>query len=407
MHVANQSGEAIMPLDTVLDDARSIQDWILDLRRRIHRQPELQYEEVETSRLVQKTLGELDIPFQANIAETGVVATIGGGDGPCVALRADMDALPIHEEADVAFRSEVDGKMHACGHDCHTAMLLGAARLLKQQETELPGTVKLLFQPAEDGGAGGKRMLDEGALENPKVQRIFGLHVWPMAETGSVASRAGTFLAASGGLQIVVRGRGGHAAMPHLSIDPVTTSAKIITELQTIISRELDPLEPGVISITAVHGGEAYNVIPMEMTLRGTIRALTLAQLEIFQNRVHDVATLIAKANLCEAVVEFPGNAYPPTVNDEHCWELAGGIAADLLGSENVLESPPIMGGEDFAYYTETVPGCFVGLGVRNESIGADHNVHHPLFKVDEEALPIGSALHVAFALESLRELSS
>jgi IAA-amino acid hydrolase len=396
-----------MPLETVLDDARSIQDWILDLRRRIHRQPELQYEEVETSRLVQKTLGDLSIPFYADIAETGVVGTIGGGDGPCVALRADMDALPIHEETDVEFRSEVDGKMHACGHDCHTAMLLGAARLLKEHEAELPGTVKLLFQPAEEGGGGGKRMRDEGALENPQVQRIFGLHVWPMAETGSVASRAGTFLAASGAMQIVVSGRGGHAAMPHLSIDPVTTSAKIITELQTIISRELDPLDSGVISVTAVHGGEAYNVIPMEVTLRGTIRALSLAQLAIFQNRVREIATLIAKANQCEANVEFPGNAYPPTVNDAHCWDLAGGIAGDLLGADNVLESPPIMGGEDFAYYTEAVPGCFVGLGVRNEAIGADYGVHHPLFKVDEEALPIGSALHAAFALKSLSELSS
>ncbi len=396
-----------MPLETVLDDARSIQDWILDLRRRIHRQPELQYEEVETSRLVQKTLGDLSIPFYADIAETGVVGTIGGGDGPCVALRADMDALPIHEETDVEFRSEVDGKMHACGHDCHTAMLLGAARLLKEHEAELPGTVKLLFQPAEEGGGGGKRMRDEGALENPQVQRIFGLHVWPMAETGSVASRAGTFLAASGAMQIVVSGRGGHAAMPHLSIDPVTTFAKIITELQTIISRELDPLDSGVISVTAVHGGEAYNVIPMEVTLRGTIRALSLAQLAIFQNRVREIATLIAKANQCEANVEFPGNAYPPTVNDAHCWDLAGGIAGDLLGADNVLESPPIMGGEDFAYYTEAVPGCFVGLGVRNEAIGADYGVHHPLFKVDEEALPIGSALHVAFALKSLSELSS
>lgn len=396
-----------MLLETVLDDARSIQDWILDLRRRIHRRPELQYEEVETSRLVQKTLSDLAIPFYADIAETGVVATIGGGDGPCVALRADMDALPIHEETDVEFRSEVDGKMHACGHDCHTAMLLGAARLLKEHEAELPGTVKLLFQPAEEGGGGGKRMRDEGALENPQVQRIFGLHVWPMAETGSVASRAGTFLAASGAMQIVVSGRGGHAAMPHLSIDPVTTSAKIITELQTIISRELDPLDSGVISITAVHGGEAYNVIPMEMTLRGTIRALSLAQLAIFQNRVREIATLIAKANQCEANVEFPGNVYPPTVNDAHCWDLASGVAGDLLGADNVHESPPIMGGEDFAYYTEVVPGCFVGLGVRNEAIGADYGVHHPLFKVDEDALPIGSALHVAFALKSLSELSS
>ena len=394
-----------MRLDSILDEARSIQDWTLDLRRRIHRRPELQYEEVQTSRLVQETLSELAIPFEANIAKTGVVATLGSGDGPCVALRADMDALPIHEEADVPFRSEIDGKMHACGHDCHTAMLLAAARLLKQREAELPGTVKLLFQPAEEGGAGGMRMRDEGALKNPDVQRIFGLHVWPLAPTGSVASRAGVFLAATASLEITVRGRGGHAAMPHLSIDPVATSAKIITELQTIISRELDPLDSGVISITSVHGGEAFNVIPMEVQLRGTIRALTLDRLQHFQDRVREMATLIATANRCEAQVEFPGHNYPPTVNDEHCWSLARELATELLGEGRALESPPIMGGEDFAYYTETVPGCFVGLGVRNEAIGADYNVHHPRFKVDEEALPIGAALHVAFAEASLREL--
>ena len=222
-----------MSLDTVLNDARSIQDWIVKLRRQIHRNPELMYEEVETSRLVQQTLTELGIPFQADIAKTGVVAQIGDGSGPCVALRADMDALPIHEEADVEFRSEIDGKMHACGHDCHTAMLLGAARLLKQRESELPGTVKFLFQPAEEGGAGGMRMRDEGVLNNPDVQRIFALHVWPLTKTGGIASRAGTFLAASGGLEITVRGKGGHAAMPHLSIDPRSEERRVGKECRS------------------------------------------------------------------------------------------------------------------------------------------------------------------------------
>lgn len=394
-----------MQIDSVLEDARAIHDWVVSLRRQLHRRPELQYEEVQTSRLVQQTLQELAIPFQAGIAETGVVATIGGGSGPCVALRADMDALPIHEEADVEFRSEIDGKMHACGHDCHTAMLLGAARLLKQHEAELPGTVKLIFQPAEEGGAGGERMREAGVLKNPDVQRIFGLHVWPLVDSGCVTSRSGTFLAASGALEIVVRGRGGHAAMPHLTIDPVTTAAKVITELQTLVSREVDPLESAVISITAVHGGEAYNVIPMEVKLRGTIRALTLEHLEQLQGRVGELVTLVAQANRCEAKVEFPGNHYPPTVNDEHCWELASRLSSQMLGRQKVVESPPIMGGEDFAYFTQAVPGCFVGVGIRNAAVGATYGVHHPQFKVDENALPIGTALHVAFAVESLREL--
>ncbi|MDA1016258.1 MAG: amidohydrolase [Planctomycetota bacterium] len=395
-----------MKLDALLQDARSIQDWIVDIRRTLHRQPELQYEEFKTSRLVQDTLTELGISFQAGIAETGVLASIGSGEA-CVALRADMDALPIHEEADVDFRSEVDGKMHACGHDCHTAMLLGAARLLKQRESELPGTVKLLFQPAEEGGAGGKRMREAGVLKNPDVQRIFGLHVWPLADSGEITSRTGTFLAASGGLTITVRGKGGHAAMPHLAIDPVTTSAKIITELQTIIARELDPIESGVISITMVHGGAAYNVIPPEVKLGGTVRALTLVQLHALQQRIQEIATLTARAHRCEAVVEFPGNSYPPTVNDEHSWNLAQEIGRELLGADHVSDSPPIMGGEDFAYYTEEVPGCFVGLGMRNPKIGADYSVHHPMFKMDEDTLPIGTSLHVAFALKSLAELTA
>ncbi len=394
-----------MSINEIVNEAQSIKDWIVNLRRTIHRQPELMYEEEKTSALVQSTLDELGIAYRANIAETGVLATLGNGRGPCVALRADMDALPIHEEADVEFPSEVDGKMHACGHDCHTAMLLGAARLLKQHEGEIRGTVKLLFQPAEEGGAGGKRMREEGALDDPQVQRIFGLHVWPFVPTGLIAGRAGTFLAAAGSLKIVVTGKGGHAAMPHHAIDPVTTAAKIVTELQTIVSREFDPLRSAVISVTTVHGGEAYNVIPPDVEMTGTIRALTLDELQQLQERIREIATGIAEANRCTTVVEFPGHDYPPTVNDAHCWDVARDLWRSHFGDNNAVESPPIMGGEDFAYYTERVSGCFVGLGIRNEEQGATWSVHHPRFKVDEDALPLGSALHTAFALRSLEEL--
>jgi IAA-amino acid hydrolase len=196
-----------MKATSILEDAQEIHGWIADLRRRIHRHPELMYEEVETSRIVRETLDGLGVEYRWPVAETGVVATLGDGDGPCVALRADMDALPIHEEADVPFRSEVDGKMHACGHDAHTAMLLGAARLLKAREGDIHGTIKLFFQPAEEGGAGGDRMCKEGALENPAVQRVFGIHVWPFVPSGTVAGRAGTFLAATSSLRIVVSTR--------------------------------------------------------------------------------------------------------------------------------------------------------------------------------------------------------
>ena len=394
-----------MLVEECLLQAEEIRDWMIDLRRELHQFPELMYEEVKTSARVRRTLDELGIVYRYPVAQTGVVASIGRGDGPCVALRADMDALPIHEQTNVEFRSRNDGKMHACGHDCHTAMLLGAAKILKQNESQVGGTVKLLFQPAEEGGAGGKRMRDEGVLENPAVQRIFGLHVWPQLPTGALGARPGVCLAAAGWVEITVRGKGGHAAMPHLAVDTVLTSAQIITNLQSVISREIDPLDSGVISITMVHGGDAYNVIPETVHLRGTIRSLSLAGLQQIQQRVREVAAQIAQAHRCEAVVEFPGNDYPPTVNDEHCWNVAKDLAGRLVGGEHVVELAPVMGGEDFAYFAEKVPGCFVALGMRNPEIDAVYGVHHPKFKADESVLPLGTAMHVAFALSSLDEL--
>jgi IAA-amino acid hydrolase len=388
------------------DEAREIHEWITQLRRQLHRFPELMYEEVKTNELVRQTLDELGISYRYPLAKTGVLASLGNGQGPCIALRADMDALPIHEEADVSFRSEIDGKMHACGHDCHTAMLLGAARLLKQREAEINGTVKLIFQPAEEGGAGGQLMRDEGALRNPTVHRIFGLHVWPQLPTQSVGSRAGVFLAASAFLEMTVRGVGGHAAMPHQTIDPVSVAAKIVTELQTIVSRELDPLDSGVVSITAIHGGDACNVIPPEVQMKGTIRALSMDMLMQLQKRVREIAHNIAEAHRCEVEIAFPGNDYPPTVNDAECWSVAKELAAELTSAQQVAELPAVMGGEDFAYYTEEVPGCFVAIGVRNEEQGATFGLHHPQFKADEDALPLGAALHVSFAMKSLRDLS-
>ena len=390
----------------LIKEASQHKQWIVDLRRHIHQNPELMYEEVETSKLIQSTLTDIGIDFKAGLAETGVLASIGSGDGPCVALRADMDALPIHEKADVDFPSKVDGKMHACGHDCHVAMLLGAAKMLKAHESEIAGTVKLVFQPAEEGGAGGKRMTDEGALKNPDVQRIFGLHVWPLVPSGTITSRAGTFLAATTKFEIVVSGRGGHAAMPHYTIDPVATSAKIINDAQTIVSRENDPLTPLVVSFTAIHGGEAFNVIPASVTLRGTIRSLSTEHLNWAKDRLAALSSTIAQANLCEAKVEFRGNDYPATVNDTALWDFTKRIWSECHTEGTTIESSPIMGGEDFAFYTEQVPGCFVGLGIRNEAIGSIFNVHHPQFKVDEDVLPVGSALHTAFAFESLAELS-
>lgn len=389
------------------EQARGIAEWIIQKRRRLHEIPELKYQEIQTSALVRSTLDELGIAYREGIAETGVLATVGPESGPCVALRADMDALPIQEEVELPFKSRHPGTMHACGHDCHTAMLLGAARLLKEREAELQGPVKLIFQPAEEGGAGADRMCQAGILEAPQVQRVFGLHVWPQLPTGTIGSRAGTFLASAGEFEIVVRGQGGHAAMPHHTHDPVPVAGQIIVSLQTIVSRELDPLDSGVVSITCLHGGSAYNVIPNEVRLNGTIRSLTLQGLHHLQERVTAIASSIATAHRCEAIVAFPGNAYPPTVNDADCWELSRSIGQTWLGDDHVHEVSPVMGGEDFAFYVQRgVPGCFVALGIRNEAEGCTHSVHTPWFKVDESALPLGTALHVEFALRSQQELS-
>ena len=391
-----------MQSSDIISQSREIHQWIVEKRRAIHRHPELMYEEFETSRLVQNTLSELGIEYEKDIAVTGVVGLLGNGEGPCIALRADMDALPIHEEADVEFRSEIDGKMHACGHDCHTAMLLGAARVLKDNEGEINGTIKLIFQPAEEGGAGGKMMRDQGVLEDPDVERIFGLHVSDKLPTGTLASKEGTLLAATSSIKILVSGDGGHAAMPHLTVDPVVTGSKIVVELQTLVSRELDPLESGVISITMANAGSATNVIPSSMELQGTIRSLTSDGITRLQQRVREVAEAIAMANRCIAEVTFPGNDFPPTVNDGDCWELGRISAGEILGAECVSEMGSIMGGEDFSYYTQVIPGCFSFLGVGNPEIGAVYGVHHPKFKVDEDALSLGTAIHVNTAFKAL-----
>ena len=396
-----------MEISEIASQSKEIHQWIVEKRRTIHRHPELMYEEFETSKLVQNTLKELEIPYKKDIAITGVVGTIGNGNGPCIALRADMDALPIHEETDIDFKSEIDGKMHACGHDCHTAMLLGAARVLKENEHKINGTIKLIFQPAEEGGAGGKMMREQGVLLEPKVQQIFALHVAGTIPVGTLASKEGTLLAATSSIKILVKGKGGHAAAPHHTNDPVVTGSKIVVELQTLVSRELNPLEPGVISITMANAGSAFNVIPSTMELQGTIRSLTIEGVSNLQTRVKEVAQSIALANRCEAEVTFPGNDYPPTINDAGCWQLGKSAAKEILGEENLIEMPdPIMGGEDFAYYTEEVPGCFSFLGVGNPDIDAVYDVHHPMFKVDEKALSLGTAIHVNTALKALKNLN-
>ena len=386
----------------LLAASREIADWIRDLRRKFHARPEIAFEEEETSRLVRQTLDELGIPYEYPVAKTGVVGRLGNGKGPCVALRADMDALPIQEESGVPFASEIPNRMHACGHDCHTAMLLGAAKLLKAREAEINGTVKLVFQPAEEGANGGLVMCNEGILEGPKVEKMFGLHVWPYMPAGMIGGKAGVLLASVDQFDISVTGRGGHAAMPHTTIDPVATASKIVCELQTIVSREINPFDPAVLSVTAIHGGEAFNVIPETVDLKGTIRALLPSVMEHLQKRIREIAVSIATANRCTAKVDFGETVIPPTVNDPEVWAITRRLGQQLVGEANVHEVPAVMGGEDFSFYAQRVPACFavIGVGTPGREV---FGLHHPKFNPDENGLPVGAALHVAFAFEALK----
>jgi len=391
--------------ETILAEAKASAEWMIGLRRQLHRHPELAYEEFQTSALVCKTLDELNIPYRTGFAVTGVVATLGRPSGRSVALRADMDALPIQEMADVPFRSEIDGKMHACGHDCHTSMLLGAAKLLKAHEAELPGTVTLIFQPAEEGGAGAKRMCDEGAFDQSPVDRIFGIHVWPTEATGTVLGIAGVLLAAGHTVRIQITGKGGHGALPHLTTDPIVCAAKVVVEIQTIVSRETNPFTPTVVTMGSIRGGDPNgpSVIPETVEIVGTLRSQTDEGLANVARRVKEIAEGVATVSRCTADVQFP-MYYPATVNDARCWDLARHAAEGIVGTENVRSVDPLMASEDFAFYRKqkSIPGCFTFLGVKADG-WENYPVHHPKVRVDEDALPIGAALHVQTALEALR----
>jgi len=383
-----------------LTATRAIQDWIIDLRRDLHRIPELAYGENQTSAYLQGVLRDLGIEFEAGLAGgTGIVGHLGQGGGPCVALRADMDALPIQEDTGAEYQSQHPGAMHACGHDSHMAMLLGAARVLKDHESELKGPVKLIFQPAEEGGAGAKRLCEEGVLRSPDVARIFGIHVWPQLPSGKIGLREGAFLASAGFFEIRIVGRGGHAAMPNLAIDPVVAAAQVIVGLQTIVSRERDPFSSNVVSITKLEAGNAYNVIPNEVRLAGTLRSLSLEDQEANALRIREITTSIAQAFRCEATVEFPGTIYPPTVNHADALAIGRAAALNVVGAEGLVVVPQTMGGEDFSFYAQEVPGCFCALGIGDAEKGTNVSLHHPRFQVDESALAIGAAMHVVFAM--------
>ena len=374
---------------------------IVALRRDIHREPELGFDTEKTAEKVLAALQGLPLHVETGVAQNGIVATLQGeGEGPTVGLRADMDALPIEEETGLSFASEIEGKMHACGHDGHTSMLVGAAHALSGMRERLGGTVKFVFQPAEEGGGGGGVMVDEGVADD--LSSIFALHLWPGLPFGKVATKAGPIMAAADAFEMEIRGSGGHGAMPHLAADPVVIAAQVVTALQTIVSREVDPVEPAVLTVGEIGAGTAFNIIPQKARLGGTVRTLNSDLRERMPGRMEDVARGVAKGMRGDANLDYTFS-YPVTVNDEGSANHALDVAENLFGAESVQELPnPSMTAEDFAFFLAKVPGAFIWLGVGEDVSG----LHTPQFAFDEEILPRGSALLAALALEAGQRVS-
>ncbi|WP_342570958.1 amidohydrolase [Paenibacillus sp. FSL R5-0749] len=371
---------------------------LITIRRHLHRNPELSGEEKETTAAIRSWLEEEGVRIADEyVLRTGLVAEVGQGDGPVVALRADIDALPIQEETKLEFASQVAGKMHACGHDAHTAILIGAARLLKQRESTLPGKVRLLFQPSEEKATGARQVIQSGALS--EVRAVFGLHNKPDLQVGTVGIREGALMAAADGFVVKVEGVGTHAAVPEAGIDPIVVAAHIVTALQAIVSRNVGAQESAVISVTKLHSGTAWNVIPDEAILDGTVRTFDEKVRARIRERFNQVVAGVAAAYGTRATVRWIQGP-PAVVNDE-----ALAFAAEQIASEiglNRVRPLPSPAGEDFSYYQKEVPGLFLFLGT-----SGPHEWHHPGFDVDERALPLGAHLLAALAEQALHNVQA
>ncbi|HHG83548.1 MAG TPA: amidohydrolase [Bacteroidetes bacterium] len=385
--------------------AQAIHAEVVGLRRTLHANPELAFKEFETSALVRRELDALGIPYQDQVAQTGVVGFLEGnlGAGKTIALRGDMDALPILEANEVEYASKNPGLMHACGHDVHTSSLLGTAKLLAEHRDHFAGIIKLIFQPSEEKLPGGASvMIQEGVLENPKVESIIGQHVMPFIETGKIGMRSGMYMASADEIYLRIKGKGGHGAQPQSCVDPVVITAQIITALQTVVSRMADPRLPSVLTFGKVLANGATNVIPNEVYLEGTFRTMNEVQRAKAHTMIESIVVNTARGMGGDAEVDIR-KGYPVLHNDEALGARARTWVEDYVGPENVVDLDLWLAAEDFSWYTQEVPGCFYRLGTGNVARGIVHGVHTPLFDIDENALALSTGLMAWMAINELR----
>jgi amidohydrolase len=375
-------------------------DLIINTRRDLHRIPETAYTEKKTSAYVADYLTKEGLDVQTEIAQYGVVGFMDTGKpGPTLMIRADMDALPLNEDTGRAFASQHEGAMHACGHDSHMAMVLGAATVFKKIKNELSGTIKFLFQPAEEGPGGAKPMIEAGVMENPTVDYSIGCHVWPQIPEGMIGVRSGPFMAAMDRFDIKIFGKGGHGAMPHLCVDALEVGTQVVNALQRIVSRHMDPLAPTVVTVGMFHAGTAFNIIPGEAELSGTTRSFDLNFWKSSQERVEKIIRGVCESMGADYELNFEF-AYPPTINDEFMADVVGRCAALVVGKESVLVPDKIMGGEDFSFYAQKSKGCFFFLGVGREG---STPVHNPKFDFKEDLMLLGVETYCHVALELMQ----
>lgn len=369
---------------------RALQPNLVSWRRRLHQFPELGFEEHKTSAFVQQLLEQWQVEYTAGIAKTGVVAVIRGEQpGPTFGIRADMDALPIQEENEVEYRSCHANTMHACGHDGHTAIALGTVKLLQQNRQTLRGTVKVIFQPAEEGPGGAQPMITEGVLHDPDVEAIIGLHLWNTMPIGSLGVTAGPSMAYTDRFSLKITGRGGHGALPHQTVDAIVVGSQVVNALQTIVSRNVDPMQPAVITIGRFRGGDAFNVIAPTVEMQGTVRSFDPQVSELLPQRLEAVIAGTCQAHGATYELDYT-RKYPAVVNDVQIAALVERVSRSVLGEQAVIRPEMTMGGEDMSFFLEKIPGCYFFLGSANPALGLNFPHHHPRFDFDEAALGLG-----------------